>query len=176
LAKSSVHLLAAAYFLGLVLVELYEAGFGNYSLLLSVSILAGTVSLLIFLGIIVSVLTRVVPPWHLMAVAGLAVLVGMGSAFYQRPSGPAFSLCGLQAVYGGFPFPWTMHWVLTGGPTCPILLLPRPVNHGPSLAVFGVDVIFYLASGLGLLQIGYLVAQRRLRRSGRRPTLNHGLG
>jgi len=40
---------AGVYFLGLVLIELYEAGFGNYSLLLSVSILAETVSLLIFL-------------------------------------------------------------------------------------------------------------------------------
>jgi len=153
---------AGVYFLGFVLVELYEAGFGNYSLLLSVSILAETVSLLIFLGIIVSVWTRVVHPWRLMAVFSLAVLIGVGSGFYQRPSGPAFSLCGLEAVYGGFPFPWTMHWVLTGGPTCPVLLHPL-VNHGPSLAVFGVDVLFYLALGLGILQIGHFGAQRRLR-------------
>ena len=155
LARIPVHLLAAAYFLALIIAEAYEAMSQVPSIPLSVPTMAALASMFILLGIPVAVWRRLVYPRQLFGLLTFAVFAAFLSIFYQASTDPATSsYCGIQTVFQGFPFPFRQHLSSVDLADCPALVLPLPPRYwsGSSMAAFGVDLLFYLGLGLAVLQ------------------------
>jgi hypothetical protein len=147
------HLLTGGSLSGAVLAITYYASanatpFSSQpNLSLSLAVLA------LITGIVFTVATRLERSWVPIVLAPLGILLTLVSRAYQVSSAPGNeAICAVTHVNNGFPLQYyfTMSFE---GPRCLRLLLPLLVPPRTALSSFLLDVAFYIAAGLAIIQL-----------------------
>jgi hypothetical protein len=106
-------------------------------------------------GIGFVVVARLEKPWVFIVTVPFGVLATLASALYHHIDVPLQSACAFGRVNIGFPIPYRYTYMYTStGPGCIVPLLPLyPLNPGTNMVSFSLDVIFYIAVALAIIQL-----------------------
>jgi hypothetical protein len=109
----------------------------------------------LFAGIGFVVVARLERAWVSIVAVPFGVLAALASALYHHADVPLQSACAFGRVNFGFPLPYRYAYMYTStGPGCIVPLLPLyPVNPGMNMVSFSLDVIFYVAVGVAIIQL-----------------------
>jgi hypothetical protein len=109
----------------------------------------------LFAGMGFVVVARLERPWVPIVTVPLGVLVTLASALYHHADVPLQSACAFGRVNIGFPLPYRYAYMWTStGPGCIVPLLPLyPLNPGTNIVSFSLDMIFYVAVGVAIIQL-----------------------
>ncbi len=106
-------------------------------------------------GITLSVAARLERPWVPIVMIPFGVLATGVSTAYHVIVNPGLVVgCSIARVGMGFPLPWGFTFNLAGGGRCILPLVPlySPLTPRPDFVSFALDMIFYVAFGLAIMQ------------------------
>jgi len=102
-------------------------------------------------GIAFAVAARLERGWVLTAMVPLGILATLASALYSASITSGQGACAYTYVNKGFPLAWSSTYDLLGSPC--YLLLYLIYNPARDLIFYSLDVIFYVAVGLAIIQL-----------------------
>jgi hypothetical protein len=102
-------------------------------------------------GIAFAVVARLERGWVLTAMVPLGILATLASALYSASITSGQGGCAYTYVNKGFPLAWSSTYDLLGSPC--YLLLYLIYNPARDLIFYSLDVIFYVAVGLAIIQV-----------------------
>jgi len=125
----------------------------SFSIEPDATITVAVIALLAGIGFVV--VARLEGPWVYIVTVPFGVLATLASALYHHLDVPLQSACAFGRVNFGFPIPYRYTYMSTStGPGCIVPLLPLyPINPGTNMVSFSLDVIFYVAVGLAIIQL-----------------------
>ena len=101
-------------------------------------------------GIGFSVEGRLESLWVPVFLVPLGILVTATSALLVSVTPANFGDCTITYVGRGFPLPWNSAFDFAGSRCLPLLL---PSTVGRDMISFALDVIFYIAAGIAIIQL-----------------------
>jgi hypothetical protein len=107
-------------------------------------------------GIVFSVAARLERFWVPIIMIPFGVLATGVSTAYHVVVNPGLVIgCSIARVGMGFPLPWGFTYHPAGDGRCivPLVQLYSLLTPGPNIASFALDVVFYVAIGLAIIQL-----------------------
>src|SRR4029077_146033 len=103
------------------------------------------------LGTLFAVAARLERAWVPIAIAPFGIIATLASALYRVSNNSShFGECAIAYVSWGFPLAWNSTYEYFG--RCTLLPLPY-LSPNRFLVFFSTDVVFYVAVGVGLIQL-----------------------
>jgi hypothetical protein len=152
LARGSrtTHVLTSAFLAGVV-ESITAIGFGKaplsaeWSTLITLGILVLVASMVV---LVVAELEGLLVPLAMASLGVIATVVSASHTVVEIPPGAEW--CYFPRVNRGFPLPWNYTYGLSG--QCPAHLSPLFPYVGPDMLAFALDVVYYVAIGLAIIQ------------------------
>jgi hypothetical protein len=146
------HLLTGIYLSGLTLATTALALGGTQDFHFPLDPIVSIVLIGLFPGIIFAVASRLERTLVPILMFPFAVLATVASALHHRVNYPGQLIeCGVYRVNIGFPLPWNFRYELYGNSPCPLPAFPLPPQ--PNMISFFLDVVFYVAAGIAIIQL-----------------------
>jgi hypothetical protein len=148
-----IHLLMGGYLSAMVLaVTVIALANPPFSIEPDATISLAVIALLAGIGFVV--VARLERLWVSIVAVPFGVLATLASALYHHIDVPLQSACAFGRVNIGFPLPYRYAFIYTStGPGCIVPLLPLyPIHPGTNMVSFSLDVIFYVAVGVAIIQ------------------------